>query len=64
MFNTAEPHVGCGDRYADRLGINGIVLVLLHMGPYAGRRHQANRVTKRLKFARPMMRRGAGFDTD
>src|SRR4029450_1929294 len=29
-----------------------------------GRRHQAHRMTKSLQFARPMMRRGAGFDTN
>ena len=29
-----------------------------------GQRHQANGVAKRLRFARPMMRRGAGFDTN
>src|SRR6266576_1394462 len=31
---------------------------------HAGRRHQAHRMTKSLQFARPMMRRGAGFDTN
>ncbi len=36
----------------------------LHIGLYVGRRHQANSVAERLQFARPMMRRGAGFNTD
>jgi hypothetical protein len=51
-----KPHVGPGDRFADRLGINGIVLVPLYIGLYVGRWHQANSVTKRLEFARPVMR--------
>jgi hypothetical protein len=47
-----EPHVWPGDRFPDRLGVSGIVLVPLHLGhvgPYG--------VTKRLELARPMMRR-------
>ena len=32
MFNTAEPRVDCDNRYADRLGINGITLVPLQSG--------------------------------
>ena len=59
-----EPHVWPGDRFADRLGVSGIVLVPLHIGLHIGWRHQAYGVTKRLELARPMMRRGAGFDTD
>ena len=59
-----KPHVWPGDRFADRLGISGIVLMPLHIGLHVGRWHQANGVAKRLEFARPMMRRGAGLDTD
>ena len=50
--------------FTNRFGVNGIVLVPLHIGLHVGRRHQANGVAKRLEFARPMMRRGAGFDAD
>ena len=51
-----KPHAWPGDRFADRLGINGIVFVPLYIGLYVGRWHQANSVTKRLEFARPVMR--------
>ena len=59
-----EPHVRSGDRLADSLRVSRIVLMPLHVGLHVGRRHQANGVAKRLELARPMMRRGAGFDTD
>ena len=36
----------------------------LHIGRHVGRRHQANGVAKRLQLARPMMRRGTGFDAN
>src|SRR5271170_142154 len=51
-----EPHVRPGDRLADRLGVNSIVLVPLHIGLHIGWRHQAYGVAKRLELARPMMR--------
>src|SRR5271168_2410502 len=35
-----------------------------YIGLYVGRRHQPNGVAERLEFARPMMRRRAGFDAD
>ena len=59
-----EPHVWPGDRRADRFGVSGIVLVPLHIRLHIGRRHQAYGVAKRLEFARPMVRRGAGFNTN
>jgi hypothetical protein len=59
-----EPHIRPGDRFADRLGIHSVVPVPLHKGLYISRRHQSDGVAKRLKFARPMMRRGASFDTN
>src|ERR1700739_4763954 len=59
-----EPHVRSGDCLADRLGVSGIVLMPLYIRLHIGRRHQANGVAKHLEFARPMMRRGAGFHTD
>ena len=59
-----EPHVWPGDRLADRFGVSGIVLVPLHIRLHIGRRHQAYGVAKHLEFARPMVRRGAGFNTN
>jgi hypothetical protein len=59
-----EPHIGPGDRFADCLGISGIVLVSFDVGLHVGRRHQPHSVAERLELARPMMRRGAGFDTN
>ena len=34
-----KPHVGPGDRFADRLGINSIILVPLHIRLHVGRGH-------------------------
>src|SRR5579863_2001231 len=59
-----EPHVRPGDRFADCLGVSSIVLVPLHIGLHIGRWHQAYGMAKRLELARPMMRRGASFNTD
>src|ERR1700677_4353984 len=59
-----KPHVGPGDRFADRSGVSAIVLMSLHVRLHIGWRHQANGVAERLEFARPMMRRGAGFNAD
>jgi hypothetical protein len=44
------------------LGISGIILLSLDVRLHIGRRHQAHVMAKRLELARPMMRRGAGFD--
>src|SRR5207247_11429762 len=49
---------------ADGLGVGGIVLVALHVRLHIGWRHQANGVAECVEFARPMMRRCAGLDTD
>ena len=59
-----EPHVGPGDRFADRLSIHSIILMALDVGFHIGRRHQADGVAEDLEFARPMMRRGAGLDAN
>src|SRR5262245_25056019 len=45
-----KPHVGSGDSLADRLGISGIILLSLDIGPDGGRRHQADPMPKRLQF--------------
>src|SRR5262249_1129537 len=59
-----EPHVGSGDRLADRFGVSGIVLLPLDVGLHVSRRHQPHRMPKRLQFARPMMRCRAGLHTN
>ena len=59
-----KPHVGPGHRFTDGLGVSGIVLLSLDVRPHIGRRHQAHAMPKRREFARPMMRRGAGLDTN
>ena len=51
-----EPHVRPGDRFADGLGVSGIVLLSLDVRLHVGRRHQAHRVPERLQLARPIMR--------
>src|SRR6266567_5610145 len=57
-------HVCPGNCFADCLGVGGIVLVSLHVRLDIGWRHQANGVAECVEFARPMMRRCAGLDTD
>jgi|SRR5258705_8845452 len=59
-----EPHVGAGDRLANCLCVSHVVLLSLDIGLYVSRRHQSHGMAKRLELARPMVRRGAGFDTD
>src|SRR6266700_1859326 len=59
-----KSHVCPGHRFADCLGVGGIVLLPLHIRLHVGRRHQAHSMTQRLEFARPMMRGCAGLDTD
>ncbi len=59
-----KSHVCPGDRFADCLGISGVVLLPLHIRLHVGRWHQAHGMTERLEFARPMMRGCAGLDAD
>src|SRR6266496_3203162 len=59
-----KSHVCPGDRFADCLGISGIVLLPLHIRLHVGRWHQAHGMTERLEFARPMMRGCASLDAD
>src|SRR5450432_448110 len=63
-FGGHEPHVGPGDCLANRLCVGCVILLPLDIGLHVGWRHQPHGVTKCLEFARPMMRRGAGFDAD
>ena len=48
-----KPHVCRGDCFANGLGVSGIILLALDVGPQVGRRHQAHRVPERLESARP-----------
>src|ERR1019366_6764482 len=59
-----EPHGWAPDRFADRLGVGGIVLVALDVGLHILRRHQTNLVAELRQFTRPIMCRGAGFHAD
>src|SRR5271157_565820 len=59
-----EPHVRPGDGFANRFRVSRVVLLSLDIGLHVGRRHQPHGVAERLKFARPMMRRRAGLDTN
>ncbi len=59
-----EPHVGSGDRLANRLCVSCIVLLTLNVGLYIGWWHQSHGMAERLKFARPVVRRRASLDAD
>jgi hypothetical protein len=56
-----EPHVGSGDRLANRFCVSHVVLLPLDVGLYVSRRHQSHGMAKRLEFARPVVRRGASL---
>jgi hypothetical protein len=51
-----EAHVSPGDGFANRFCVSRIILLSLDIRLDVGGRHQAHRVTERLKFARPIMR--------
>jgi hypothetical protein len=59
-----EPHVGSGDRLANRLSVGCVILLPFDVGLYVSRRHQSHGMPKRLKLTRPMVGRGAGLYTD
>src|SRR6516225_3023259 len=63
-FDLNGAHGGSPHRLADRLGVGGIVLVVLDVGLHVPRRHQTHRVTKLCQLTRPIMRRGAGLHPD
>jgi hypothetical protein len=61
-FGRNKPHVRPSDRLTDRLGSVASFLCRFTCGfTYAGGN---NSVAERLEFARPMVRRSTGFDTD
>ena len=59
-----EPHVGSGDRFANRLCVSHVILLPFDVGLHVGRRHQSHRMTECLELARPMVRRGASLDAN
>jgi len=46
-----KPHVGPGDRFANRLCVSRIVLLPFDVGLYVDRRHQPHGVARPLEFA-------------
>ena len=44
-----KPHVGPGNRFADYLGVSGIVLVSFEVGLRVSRRHQPHGMAERLE---------------
>src|ERR1035437_3873567 len=63
-FDRYKPHSWAPHRFADRLGVGGIVLVALDVGLYILRRHQTNLMSELRQLARPVVRRGAGLHAD
>jgi hypothetical protein len=63
-FGRHKPHVRPRDRLTNSLGVRSIVFLAIDVGLHIGRRHKSHRMAKSLQFTRPMMRRGASFDSD
>src|SRR5215468_12294534 len=59
-----EAHVSPGDGFANRFCVSRIVLLSFDIRLDVGGRHQADHVTERLKFTRPIMRRCTGLDAN
>jgi len=59
-----EPHVRPAHGLADCLCVGSIVLLSLDVRLHVGWRHEPHTVAERLKFTRPVMRRGAGLDAN
>src|ERR1700687_4607418 len=59
-----EPHVGSGDRLANRFCVGHVILLPFDVGLNVSRRHQPYGMTECLQLARPMMRRGASLDAN
>ena len=60
-FYWYKPHVGSGNCLANSLCVSCIVLLTLDVGLYISWRHQPHGMAECLKFARPIVRRGAGL---
>ncbi len=59
-----EPHVGSGDGFTNCLCVSCIVLLPFDVGLHVSWRHQSHSMSKYLKFARPVVRRGASLDAN
>src|SRR6266436_9829270 len=59
-----EPHVGSGDRLANSLSVGHVVLLPFDVGLYIGWWHQSDGMAECLKFARPVVGRGASLHAD
>ena len=59
-----EPHGRPGDRFADRLGVGGVVLLTPNIGLHVAGRHQPNLVAQRRDLPRPVVCRSTGFHTN
>lgn len=59
-----KAHALAGHGLANRLGVVGVVLVALHVGPYELWGHELYAKPPRLHCPRPMMRAGAGLHAD
>jgi hypothetical protein len=59
-----EPHVGSGDRLANRFRVSHVVLLSFDVRLNVSRRHQSHGMAKCLQLARPMVRRGASLDAN
>src|SRR4029077_20953213 len=63
-FCWHEPHVGSGDRLANRFCVSHVVLLPFDVGLNVSRRHQSYGMAKCLQLARPMVRRGPSLDAN
>src|SRR5436309_1597704 len=59
-----KPHRRARNRFANRFGIGGVVLVAFDVRLHILRRHQPHLMPKRAQLARPVMPRGTGFQPD
>jgi hypothetical protein len=56
-----KPHVGSGNRLANRFCVGHVVLLPFDVGLNVSGRHQSHGMTEGLEFAGPMVRRGASL---
>src|SRR6202030_302927 len=59
-----EPHVGSGDRLANRFCVGHVILLPFDVGLNVSRRHQSYGMPKRLQLARPMVRRRTSLNAN
>src|SRR5580704_13717109 len=59
-----EPHVGSGNRLANRFCVGHVILLPFDVGLHVSRLHQSYGMAKCLQLARPMVRRGAGLNAN